>query len=101
MKKKIAMIFAVLMWAEFAYATDVLPRVRLAKLDALEASNKLEHVSVVAPDLSDLDTSSIVGTRAGLSDVVLYHEYDILTDSWKFVGTDIKKHKISITELSH
>lgn len=88
MKKKIAMLFAVLLWAEFAYATDVMPRVRLAKHEVITTSNNLEHVTVTAPRISDLDLDNYMGLRAALSNVILYHKYDAVTDTWKYTGTD-------------
>jgi hypothetical protein len=88
MKKKLAMLFAVLLWAEFAYAKDVLPRVRLVKPDVLTVSNNLEHVTVTATRLDHIDTQEYFGMRAALSNVVLYHKYDPVSDTWNYVGTD-------------
>ena len=91
MKKKVAMLFAVLLWAEFAYATDVMPRVRLVKSDVLTTSNNLEHVTVTAPRLSDIDLKEYMGLRAALTSTVLYHKYDPETDAWHYAGTDSEK----------
>ena len=95
MKKKIAMIFAVLMWAEFAYATDVMPRVRLGKQDVITTSNNLEHTTVTAPRLSDMDLNEWFGTRAALSNVILYHKYDAVTDTWTYTGSDSNEFEYS------
>ena len=95
MKKKLAMLFAVLLWAEFAYAKDVMPRVRLVKPDVLTTSNTLEHVTVTAPRLTDIDLKEYLGLRAALTSTVMHHKYDADTDAWYYQGTDSDNYQDS------
>lgn len=96
MKKNLAMLFAVLLWAEFAHAKDVLPRLRLVN-DTVKSSEYTEEVRVVATNLTNFEIGN--GLIPLANGKVLVHNYNPITDSWVFVGTQIKDHIVHIEEI--
>lgn len=94
MKRLSAMIFAGLLWAGYASATEATPRIRLA-----QEANFVEELTVTAKDLSYIVANGFI--TVGLTDVTLVHNYDPDMDAWIFVGTKPDSHVIYVKEITN
>lgn len=96
MKKMASIMFAFLLWAGHAAASEAqTPRLRVTPVTvtySVEIRSNMEEVVVTAPDLSKFDSTGLI--RSGLSETVLVHVYEPLSDTWKYVGTQLR-HKDS------
>ncbi len=94
MKRLTLTMFAFLLWAGHAAASEAqTPRLRVTPVTvqhSVDTISSMEEVVVTAPDLSKFDATGLL--RAGLSETVLVHVYEPLTDTWKYVGTKLR-HK--------
>lgn len=55
--------------------------------------NQIEETVIRAVDLSALKAVDSGAFKVGLSETVLIHRYDAKTDSWKYIGTDVKAQR--------
>ena len=90
MKGMTAMLFAVSLWCNFAFATDVTPRIRLAP------DTQVEELIVTGLNLQYSPRGFIT---VGLTDVVLVHNFDPEQNAWVFVGTDPGDHVVYVEEI--
>ena len=93
MKRLSAMIFAFVLWAGYAAASEATPRIRVA-LD----TSIVEELTVTAIDLSYVLAEGIISVA--LTDVVLVHNYDPEIEAWVFVGSNPKDHIVYVEEIT-